>query len=476
MGEVSAAYRYSDSESTPTNAIILSRMLDDVTLEKSLPHSLDAERAVLGAILLDNRLYDQAAELLTDGDFYSDGHRRIFHKMELLSAGSRAIDSVTLREELQKTNELEGVGGIAYLASLVDGVPRISNLAHYARIVKEKSVLRQLIRSSNQIMLRSFAADEDPLALLEDAERSIFEISQERVQRGFVPLSEVLTKTWDHIQVLDQRKELVTGVATGYTKLDEMTSGLQPSDLIILAGRPAMGKTSFALNIAQHAAIEEQKRVGIFSLEMSAEQLTMRLLCGEARVDSHRIRRGYPSKSDWKDLARALGKLAKAKIYIDDSPGITIVEMRSKCRRLTAEHGLDLIVVDYLQLMSGGQSRAENRQQEISTISRSLKGLAKELSIPVLALSQLSRAPEQRTGNHRPQLSDLRESGSIEQDADVVLFVYREDVYRKNSEEADTGIAEIIVGKQRNGPQGTVKLAFISEWTRFENPAPEELQ
>ena len=451
-------------------------MSQELTLDRSLPHSLEAEKAVLGAILLDNRLYDQAAELLTEADFHNEAHRKIFVKMEQLSAESKAIDSVTLREALQTENDLELVGGAAYIATLIDGVPRVSNLAQYARIVKEKSILRRLIHSTNDILLRSYAAEDDPLALLEQAEQSIFQISQERVRGGFASLSDLLKATWEHIHTLDERKEMVTGVATGFTELDEMTSGLQKSDLVILAGRPGMGKTSLALNIGQHAAIREGCTVGVFSLEMSSEQLVLRLLCGEARVDSHKVRSGFLSKADWQDLAKGLSRLSQAKIFIDDTPGISIVEMRSKSRRLMVEHGLDLIIVDYMQLMSafsGSRQRIESRQQEISTISRSLKGLAKELNIPVLALSQLSRAPEQRRGDHRPQLSDLRESGSIEQDADVVMFVFRPDLYAKEDEVEEQGVAELIIGKQRNGPTGTVKLAFINQWTKFENLARE---
>jgi replicative DNA helicase len=448
-------------------------MVEPITVERSLPHSLDAERAVLGAVMLDNRLFDQAAEILDESDFHLPSHQQIFRMMAQLSAAARAIDAVTLREELVKENLLDSVGGTVYLASLMDGVPRLANLEQYARIVKEKAILRKLIRSSNEILLRSFSGEEDPVVLLEEAEQSIFRISQERVRRGFVPLSEVLQANWDHIQSLEGGREMVTGIPTGFRRLDEMTSGLQRSDLIILAGRPGMGKTSLALNIAQHAALHAEKTVGIFSLEMSADQLSMRLLCGEAHVDSHKIRSGYPSKQDYKDLARALGRLGRAKIFIDDTPALSILEMRSKARRLKAERGLDLLVLDYLQLMSGGRDRFENRQQEISTISRSLKALAKELDIPVLALSQLSRAPEQRRGDHRPQLSDLRESGSIEQDADVVLFVYREDLYRRDPDVEDSGTAEVIIGKQRNGPTGTIKLAFLDQYTKFENLAPE---
>lgn len=450
----------------------------DITLEKSLPHSLEAEGAVLGAVLLDNQVFDQAAELLTVHDFHSEGHQKIFARMEALASTSRPIDLVTLREELDKNNQLETVGGVSYLASLLDGVPRIANIERYAQIVKEKSILRKLIHTNNEILVRCFSGEEDPTSLLEQAEKSIFEISQERINTGFTGLQELLETAWKHIETLEERKELITGVPTGYHQLDEMTSGLQPSDLVILAGRPGMGKTSLALNIGQHASIKEGKTVGVFSLEMASDQLVMRLLCGEARVDSHRVRSGYLSSDDWQDLAKAMSRLSEAKIFIDDTPAMSIIEMRSKSRRLKSEHGLDLLIIDYMQLMSGATGRPqrfENRQQEISAISRALKALAKELSVPVLALSQLSRAPEQRRGDHRPQLSDLRESGSIEQDADVVLFVFREDLYRKDEEEEDTGIAEVIIGKQRNGPTGVVKLAFIDQWTRFENPAANQL-
>jgi replicative DNA helicase len=445
--------------------------------DKPLPHSSEAEKAVLGAILLDQRLFDQAAELLNAEDFHLEAHQKIFLMMARLSTKSEAIDTVTIREELLKAGDLEIAGGTSYVASLVDGVPRLSNIEQYARIVKDKSHLRRLISSTSQILDRSFSGQEDAADLLDDAERAIFEIGQERASSGFVGLAEIIKNTWSHIQILEQKKELITGLATGYPDLDELTSGLQPSDLIILAARPGMGKTSLALNIAQYTAVEKGSRVGIFSLEMASEQLVMRLLCGEARVDSHKIRSGYISRDDWRKLGDAMRNLAEAEIFIDDTPGISILEMRSKGRRLKAEHGLDLIIVDYLQLMSGSTGfsrlRAENRQQEISAISRSLKALAKELNIPLIAISQLSRAPEQRRGDHKPQLSDLRESGSIEQDADVVLFVYREDLYKKDPDDEETGIAEIIIGKQRNGPTGTVKLAFINQWTKFENLADQ---
>jgi len=441
--------------------------------DKPLPHSQEAEKAVLGAILLDQRLFDQAAELLTSEDFHFEAHQKIFLMMAQLSTKSEAIDTVTLREELMKAGELDVAGGTSYIASLVDGVPRLSNIEQYARIVKDKSHIRRLINSTSQILDRSFSGKEDAADLLDDAERAIFEIGQERVNTGFVGLAEIIKSTWEHIQILEQKKELITGLASGYPDLDDMTSGFQNSDLIVLAARPGMGKTSLALNIAQFAAIEKNARVGIFSLEMASEQLVMRLLCGEARVDSHKIRSGYISRDDWRKLGDAMRNLAEAKIFIDDTPGISILEMRSKGRRLKAEHGLDLLIVDYMQLMSGSSGgsrmRMENRQQEISVISRSLKALAKELNLPVIAISQLSRAPEQRRGDHKPQLSDLRESGSIEQDADVVMFVYREDLYKKDPDDEDTGIAEIIIGKQRNGPTGSIRLAFINQWTKFEN-------
>lgn len=455
-------------------------MQGDITLEKSLPHSPEAERAVLGAVLVDNRLFDQAAEMLTRDDFYSEGHRRIYDTMAALSAASRAIDTVTLIEELQKDFDLESIGGVSYIASLLDGVPRVSNIEQYARIVKEKSVLRKLIHSANDILIKSYASEQDPVDLLEEAEKAIFEISQEKLQSGFVPIDDLLSSTYKEIEALYGRQELITGIATGFVELDHLTSGLQKSDLIIVAARPGLGKTSFALNVAQHASVDHQKVVGLFSLEMSSHQLVTRLLCSEARVDSHRVRSGTIGKEDWKKLARSMSRLSQARTFIDDTPGISVMEMRSKARRLKAEHGLDLLIIDYLQLMSGGvasgRHRFENRQQEISSISRSLKGLAKELDIPVIAISQLSRAPEQRRGgDRRPQLSDLRESGSIEQDADVVLFIYREDYYRKDEEmDENDGIAEIIIGKQRNGPVGTVKLAFIDQWTKFENLARRE--
>ena len=442
--------------------------------EKTLPHSAEAERAVLGAIILDNRVFDQAAELLVSEDFYLESHRRIYDTIVSLANATRAIDILTLREELTRMADLDVVGGVAYIASLVDGVPRVANIEHYARIVKEKSVLRKLVHSANDILNRSFSDEEDPRLLLEEAQQAIFKITQERDRTGFAPLQELLTSAYKHVEQLSEHKGAVTGIATGFTQLDQMMSGLQDSDLIIIAARPGVGKTSLALNIAQRVAVQEQKVVGVFSLEMSSQQLALRLLCSEARVDSHKTRSGFLSQQDWTMMAEAMSRLSQAQLFIDDNSSISLLEMRSKARRLASEHGLDLLIVDYLQLMSGevsGRRRDENRQQEISTISRSLKALAKELNVPIIAASQLNRGPENRPGKE-PQLSDLRESGSIEQDADVVLFIFRPSLYKKEEDLDDEDrYAQIIIGKQRNGPMGRVKLAFVDQWTRFENPA-----
>lgn len=446
-------------------------MATDITLEKTLPYNGEAERSILGSILLDEKVYNHVAELLKVDDFYLDSHKRIFARMEALSAESKAIDFITLKNELDKNGELETVGGAAYLASLTDGLPRITNIEHYAKIVKEKSILRRLIFLSNETISRCYSSDEDVLDILESTERSIFEVAEERVRSGFLAVKEIIKGTFKDLEALYERKQLITGVPTGFTEFDLLTSGLQPSDLIIIAARPGIGKTALCLNIAQHATLKAKKSVGLFSLEMSAPQLIRRLLCSEARVDAHKFRSGYLSKEEWSKIALSMASLSEAKIYIDDTPGLSIIEMRSKARRLKAEHGLDLMIIDYLQLMSG-KGKYENRTQEISAISRSLKGLAKELNIPVVAISQLSRAPEIRRGDHKPQLSDLRESGSIEQDSDLVAFIYRPELYTPTEE--NQGIAEIIVAKQRNGPIGTFKLAYVKEYTRFENLWKEE--
>src|SRR5512134_582519 len=437
-------------------------MPDVVSPARTLPHNLDAEKSVLGAILIHNEAFNQAAELIDAHDFFRDAHRRIFNSMVVLSERNDPIDFVTLREELSRTGQLDEVGGPAYIASLADGVPRSANVEYYARIVKEKSTLRNLIHSANKILTEAYEAEQEPDLLLDEAERAIFAIAEDRIREGFTPLRDLVQSSFTTIEKLQQHKGLVTGVPTGFVDLDGMTSGLQPSDLVLVAARPSMGKTSFVLNVAQHVGTATDMTVGFFSLEMSKEQLFMRMLTSEARIDAHRFRSGYLNEKDYGHLSHALGTLAEARVFIDDTASIGVLEMRAKCRRLKAEHGLDLLIIDYLQLMTG-RGRFESRQQEVSAISRSLKGLAKELSVPIIALSQLSRAPEGRT-DHRPQLSDLRESGAIEQDADVVLFIYRPEVYEKEeTRPEDQGIAEIIVGKQRNGPIGSVRLSFLNQ-------------
>lgn len=447
-------------------------MSDLATPARTLPHNLEAEKSVLGAILIHNDAFNSAAEVIDSRDFFRDAHRRIFDRMVALSERGGAIDFVTLKEELSRAGELDEVGGPAYIASLADGVPRSANVEYYAKIVKEKSTLRSLIHSANKILAEAYEAEEEPDLLLDEAERAIFAIAEDRIRQGFVPLRDLVQSSFATIEKLQQHKGLVTGVPTGFVDLDEMTSGLQPSDLVLVAARPSMGKTSFVLNIAQHVGTSTDMTVGFFSLEMSKEQLFMRMLTSEARIDAHRFRTGYLNEKDYGRLSHALGTLAEARVFIDDSASIGVLEMRAKARRLKAEHGLHLLIIDYIQLMQG-RGRFESRQTELASISRSLKGLAKELGVPIVALSQLSRAPETRS-DHRPQLSDLRESGALEQDADVVMFIYREEQYRDsdgNPNQEAEGMAEIIIGKQRNGPVGTARLAFIKEHTRFENLA-----
>lgn len=438
-------------------------------MDRTLPHNLEAEKCVLGAILINNQAFNQAAEVIDSQDFFRDAHRRIFEKMVALSERSEPVDLVTIKDELVRTNELDEVGGPAYISALTDGVPRSANVEYYARIVKEKSTLRRLIQSANEVLVRAYDAEEDADDLLDEAERSIFQIAEHRLRVGFIKLGELVDSGYQLIEQLQQHKGLVTGVPSGFQDLDELTSGFQRSDLVIVAARPSMGKTSLVLNIALHCGVEAGRTVGIFSLEMSKEQLFMRMLTSEARVDAHRFRGGFLGEQDYARLVEAFGRLHEAKVFIDDTPSVGILEMRAKARRLKLEHGLDLLVVDYLQLMQG-RGRFDNRQQELASISRSLKVLAKELDVPILALSQLSRAPESR-GDHRPQLSDLRESGALEQDADVVLFIFREEMYAPDAGPEIEGLAEIIVGKQRNGPTGTVRLAFLKQFTRFENLA-----
>jgi replicative DNA helicase len=446
-------------------------MADTVVAERALPHNLEAERSVLGAILLHNAAFNLAAEVLDSHDFYRDAHRRIFDKMVKLAERGDAIDLVTLKEELGRSGDLEEVGGPAYITALVDGVPRSTNVEHYARIIKEKSTLRNLIFSANKILSTAYEAEEEADVILDRAEHAIFAIADDKVRDGFVSVKDLAQSSLDTIEKLHARKELITGVPTGFVDLDEMTSGFQSSDLIIVAARPSMGKTSLVLNVAQHVGTKTDMTVGVFSLEMSKEQLFLRMLTAEARIDAHRLRGGFLGERDWGRLSEAIGTLSESKIFIDDSPSIGVLEMRAKCRRLASEHGLNLVILDYIQLMQG-RGKFENRTLELASISRSMKGLAKELNVPVVVLSQLSRAPESRS-DHRPQLSDLRESGALEQDADVVIFIYRDDVYQDKSQPPTDaqGIAELIIGKQRNGPTGIVKLAFIREFTRFENLA-----
>ena len=446
-------------------------MADVAVAERTLPHNLEAERSVLGAILLHNDAFNLAAEVIDSRDFFRDAHRRIFDKMVTLVERGDPIDLVTLKEELGRSAELEEVGGPAYIAALVDGVPRSTNVEHYARIVKEKSTLRHLIFSANKIVADAYEAEEEADVILDSAERAIFSIADDKIRDGFVSIGALAQSSLETIEKLHARKELITGVPTGFVDLDEMTSGLQASDLIIVAARPSMGKTSLVLNIAQHVGIRTGMTVGLFSLEMSKEQLFLRMLTAEARIDAHRLRGGFLGERDWGRLSEAIGTLSETKIFVDDTPSIGVLEMRAKCRRLASEHGLHLVIVDYIQLMQG-RGKFENRTLELGAISRSLKGLAKELRVPIVVLSQLSRAPEARS-DHRPQLSDLRESGALEQDADVVVFIYREDQYADRSQPAteSQGVAELIIGKQRNGPTGVVKLAFIREYTRFGNLA-----
>ena len=437
--------------------------------ERTLPHNLEAERSVLGAILVHNDAFNLAAQVIDSRDFYRDAHRRIFDKMVALNERNHAIDFVTLKEELARGGDLDEVGGPAYVASLADGVPRATNVEYYARIVKEKSTLRNLIFAANKILTNAYEADQEPDLILDDAESAIFSVADDRLKAGFVPMRDLVKDNFPKIEQLFEQKRLITGVPSGFVDLDEMTRGLQPGDLVIVAARPSMGKTSLVLNMAQHVAMQPGHAVGFFSLEMSKESLFLRLLTSEAQIDSHRLMSGAIGQKDYGRISHALESLSAMKLFIDDTASIGVLEMRAKARRLKGEHGLSLLIVDYIQLMSG-RGRFENRTLELGAISRSLKGLAKEINVPIVVLSQLSRAPEARS-DHRPQLSDLRESGALEQDADLVILIYRDDVYNKDPNSPDAGTAELIVAKQRNGPTGVVKLAFLREQTRFANLA-----
>ena len=435
--------------------------------ERSLPHNLEAERCVLGAILIQNDAFNQAAELIDAGDFFRDAHRRIFDKMVDLNERGEAIDLVTLKNELERSGSLDSVGGPAYIAGLVDGVPRSSHVDYYADIVKEKSTRRKIIFAANEILDTAYSSEGGADAVLEQAEKALFRIADDSVHTGFVALHDLLETSYTTLEKLQAGEGDVSGVPSGFVDLDKLTRGFQPADLVLVAARPSMGKTALVLNIAQHLGVQTKMTVGVFSLEMASHQLVMRMLTTEAGIDSHKFRSGFLGERDYGALSEAITRLAGASVFIDDSPSIGVLEMRAKARRLKAEHGLHLLVIDYLQLMTG-RGRFDNRTQELASISRSLKGLAKDLDVPVVALSQLSRAPESRS-DRRPQLSDLRESGALEQDADLVLFIFREEQYDPSPE--NENLAEIIIGKQRNGPTGVVKLAFLKQCTKFANLA-----
>ncbi len=437
----------------------------DLTLDKLPPQNIEAEQSVLGAILLDNNALYTAYELITQDDFYKDSNKKIFIAMTELLEKNEPIDIITLTDQLRKKEHLDLIGGTQYLTSLASMIPTSANVRFHSKIVREKSMVRGLLRSVTDIARNVYETEQDAEELIDYAEKTIFDLSERRISPSFSILKDVIKDSFQMIEHLYDKKETVTGVPTGFKALDELTTGLQKSDLIIIGGRPSMGKTAFSLNIAQHVGVDLNEPVAVFSLEMSKEQLAFRMLCSEAMVDSNNIRKGFIRKDDWHKLTSAAGRLAESPIYIDDSSAISVLEMRAKARRLKVEHGLSLIIVDYLQLMRG-RGNAERREQEISEISRSLKGLAKELRVPVIALSQLNRGVETRTGNKKPTLADLRESGAIEQDADVIIFLYRDEVYNKDSND-NKGKAEIIIAKQRNGPTGEITLSFLSHCTRF---------
>ncbi len=434
-------------------------------IEKTPPHNLDAEISVLGAILSDDQAAPRALELLRSSHFYSTAHQLIYESICRLFDKNIPIELVTLSDDLDKSSDLDKVGGRSYLAHLSSSVATSAHIEHYAKMVKEKAILRSLINTATEIVQEGSESGVDVNILLDQAEQKIFDIGQNKIESKFISMSEIIKDSIETIDQLYQRKEHVTGVATGFHEFDSKTAGLQPSDLVIIAGRPSMGKSAFVTCLCEHVGIKDKKGVAVFSLEMSKESLVQRMLCSHARVDAQKVRTGYLSHQDWPKLTSAAGKLSEAPIYIDDTPGLTVLELRAKARRLKSQKDIQLIVIDYLQLMQG--SNRENRQQEISDISRSLKALARELRVPVIAISQLSRAVESRTGN-RPMLSDLRESGAIEQDADLVVFLFREEYYTPTEENKNR--AEAIIAKQRNGPIGTVDLLFLKDWTRFENP------
>ncbi|SES40992.1 replicative DNA helicase [Psychrobacillus sp. OK032] len=440
--------------------------MSDPLLDRVPPHNQEAEQSVIGAIFLEPQALITAAEIVMPEDFYRVAHQKIFQTMIRLSDQGKAIDVVTVTEELSAKKELEDVGGISYISEIANSVPTAANIGHYAKIVEEKSILRRLIRVATSIVEDGFTREDEVEALLSEAEKKMMEVANRKSAGDFKHIKDVLVETYDNIEKLHSQKGDVTGIPTGFRDLDRITAGFQRNDLIIVAARPSVGKTAFALNVAQNVATKTDENVAIFSLEMGAEQLVMRILCAEGNIDAQVLRTGALTTEDWRKLTMAMGSLSNAGIYIDDTPGIRVNEIRAKCRRLKQESGLGMILIDYLQLIQGSGGSQANRQQEVSEISRSLKGLARELKVPVIALSQLSRGVEQRQ-DKRPMMSDLRESGSIEQDADIVSFLYREDYYDKETE--NQNMIEIIIAKQRNGPTGTVTLAFVKEFNKFVN-------
>jgi len=445
-------------------------MANEISLEKLPPQNLEAEMAVLGSMLMDEDAISVATEWLDKDYFYKDTHKKIFESIRDLYSANKAVDIITLTNELKRNLILDEVGGASFLTAIVNSVPTAANINHYVNIVKEKYILRTLINNATRIVSLCYDTDRNVDEVVDNAEKFIFEVSERKLKGSYLHLKEIIKESIENIDRLYQNKAHVTGIPTGYIDFDTKTSGLQKSDLIVVAGRPSMGKSAFALGIAEYAGVVEKVPLAFFSLEMSKEQLVQRMLCSHAKVDAHKVRTGYLSPSDWPRLTAAAGKLSEAPIFIDDSPAISVMELRAKARRLKAHQDIKLIILDYMQLMRGSGGE-ENRQQEISDISRSLKSLARELNVPIIAISQLSRAVESRT-DHRPQLSDLRESGAIEQDADVVVLILREEYYKPTPD--NEGIAEVIIAKQRNGPVGSIKLSFIKEYTRFENLARAE--
>lgn len=440
--------------------------MNDLLIDRTPPQNIEAEQAVIGAVFLEPSAIVLASEILVPEDFYRSAHQKIFEVMIELNESGKAVDLVTVTEKLAASKLLEDIGGVSYLSELSISVPTAANIGYYARIVEEKALLRRLIRTATDIATNGYTREDEVEELLDEAEKSIMEVAQRKNASAFQNIKDILVRTYDNIEMLHNRKGEITGIPTGFSELDRMTAGFQRNDLIIVAARPSVGKTAFALNIAQNVGTKTDENVAIFSLEMGAEQLVMRMLCAEGNIDAQNLRTGALTDEDWRKLTMAMGSLSNSGIYIDDTPGIRISEIRSKCRRLKQEHGLGMILIDYLQLIQGSGRAKENRQQEVSEISRSLKALARELEVPVIALSQLSRGVEQRQ-DKRPIMSDIRESGSIEQDADIVAFLFREDYYDQESE--NKNIIEIIIAKQRNGPTGTVQLAFVKEYNKFVN-------